>query len=306
MPALLILAITALGLVESVFLKQYNNKHDKGNFIFMAFISLFSMSVFLITDTGGFNVPPTLWIYAILAGVLYCSASFLTFVAFGCGSFALSSLILGYAMVFSIGYGLFFLGEAANIFTYIGLALIMLSLYLTRAKKEKDEAEDKTDATDGGEQLAKPRGAKSVNLKWVICIGLSVVGSGMYGVLSRMQQIVFNNECNNEFMVITLGFSALCLFAVGFVREGRDFLYVMKHGALWGALAGCSNGLNNMLGLILNLMMAISISAPVKAGARVIASFVISMLIFKERFERRQVVGVILGTVALVLLNLKI
>lgn len=304
MPALLIFAITALSLVESVFLKQYNNKHNKGNFIFMAFISLFSMSVFLITDTGGFNVPPTLWIYAILAGVLYCSASFLTFVAFGCGSFALSSLILGYAMVFSIGYGLFFLGETANIFTWIGLVLIMISLYLTKAKKENAEAGDKITPTE--EDGEKPVKTRSVSLKWVVCIGLSVVGSGMYGVLSRMQQIVFNNECTNEFMVITLGFSALCLFVIGFIREGRDFAYVIKHGAIWGALAGCSNGLNNMLGLILNLMMAISISAPVKAGARVIVSFVISMLIFKERFERRQIVGVILGGIALVLLNLKI
>ncbi len=288
MPALLIIAITALAIIESVFLKQYNQKHDKGSFIFMAFISLFSMLVFLITDKGGFNVPPTLWFYAIAAGILYCSASFLTFVAFGCGSFAMSTLILSYAMVFSIGYGLFFLSETATVFTYIGLVLIMVSLYLTRQKKEEDAEK------------------KRVTLKWVVCIGLSVIGSGMYGVISRMQQIVFNHECDNEFMVITLGFSALCLFVIGFIREGKDFLYVMRHGSVWGALAGCSNGLNNLLGLLLNLMMAISISAPVKAGARVIASFVISILIFKERFERRQIIGVALGAIAIVLLNLKL
>lgn len=288
MPALLIAAITALGLVESVFLKQYNNKHDKGNFIFMAFISLFSMLVFLLLDEGGFNAPPEMWFYAILAGIFYCSASFLTFVAFGCGSFAMSTLILGYAMVFSIGYGLFFLSETASVFTYIGFALILISLYLTRSNKE--EAAEK----------------KRITLKWVICISLSVVGSGMFGVLVRMQQSVFANKCNNEFMVVTLGFSALCLFVIGLIREGRDFLYVLKHGAVWGALAGMSNGFNNMLAIILNLMMPLSISAPVKAGTRVIVSFIISILLFKERFERRQIVGVILGAAALVLLNIKI
>ena len=282
------MARTALALVESVFLKQYNKKHDKGSFIFMGFISLFSMLVFFFTDKGGFNMPPELWIYGLIAGALYCSASFLTFLAFGCGSFAMSSLILSYGMVFSIGYGLFFLSEPATVLTYAGLGLIMISLYLTRQKKEEDAEK------------------KRVSLKWLIYIGLSVIGSGMYGVMVRMQQVVFNHECDNEFMVITLGFSALCLFTIGLIREGRDLGYVMRHGALWGILAGCANGVNNLLGLLLNLVMAISISAPVGAAARIIASFAISMLIFKERFEKRQLVGVILGGIAIVLLNLKI
>ena len=143
MPALLILATTLLGLAEGIFIKRYNSKHTKGGFIFTAMICFFSMTVFVVSDTGGFNIPPTLWIYAIIAGILYCSASFLTFVALGCGSFAMSMLILSYSLVFSIGYGLIFLDEPATLFTYIGLALIMVSLYLTKTKKKVSATEEK-------------------------------------------------------------------------------------------------------------------------------------------------------------------
>jgi len=288
MPALLILLITLLSLAEGIFIKNYNSKHSKGGFIFTAMIGFFSMLVFVFTDTNGFNAPPELWIYGIISGIMYCSASILTFIAIGCGSFAMSMLILSYALVFSIGYGLFFLSEPATVYTYIGLILILVSLYLTRAKN-KEEVTEK----------------KKLSLKWVICIALSVIGSGMFGVLGRMQQIAFNNECTNEFMIITLAFSTAVLLIIGTVKDKSDLGYAFKHGILWTALAGSSNGINNFLSLLLNTMMPISISSPVKAGVKIIMSFAISMLLFKEKFEKRQILGVILGTIAIVLLNIK-
>ena len=285
MQALIILARTALGLVESVFIKKYNSKHSRGGFLFTAFISLFSMLVFLFTDKGGFSFPPDIWIYGIISGIIYSSASILTYIALGCGSFAMSMLILSYGMVFATGYGLFFLGEEASIFTYIGLVLILISLFLTRRKMEEGDE-------------------KKISWKWIICIGLSFVGSGMYGVISRMQQIHFENAVTNEYMIITLAFSFIALFVTGLIIEGRDLLYMLKNGNVLPALAGISNGVNNSLGLYLNTIMAISISAPVSSGVKTIASFLISLLIFKEKFEKRQIVGVIIGGAALVLLNL--
>lgn len=111
MAALLILVSTVTHLAESLFIKHYNTKHSKGGFLFTAFVSFFSMLFFLLTDRGGFQVPRELWIYAIAAGVLYCSASFLTYVALQIGSYAMSMLILSYSIVLSIGYGIIFLKE---------------------------------------------------------------------------------------------------------------------------------------------------------------------------------------------------
>ena len=288
MPALLIILSGFTGLAEGILVKKYNGKHGKGGFIFTAFISLFSMLFFLfqdlITDKGGFTVTLGIIPYAIIAGILYCSASFLTYIALGCGPFAISMLILSYAGVFSIIYGLVFLSEPASAFTYIGLALIMISLYLTRTDNRGEEK-------------------KAISLKWIICIAVSVFGSGMFGVIMRMQQIAFDYAYDNEFMVISLGFSAVTLFIIGLIKDGRDLKYTLRYGLPYGAGAGLSNGATNTISLILNTKMAISISSPIRTAVKIIFSFLCSIFIFKEKFLTRQLIGVVLGGLALIFLN---
>jgi drug/metabolite transporter (DMT)-like permease len=284
--AFLIVASCATGLVEGILIKKYNAKHDKGGFIFTAMVSLFSMLFFVITDTGGFDFRVEMLPYGLLAGMAYCVASLLTFIALTCGPFAISMLIISYSGVFLIGYGLFFLNEAITPFKIAGILLIFLSLFLNRSKKKDEE--------------------KKASLKWLICITVSLVGSGMLGVIQRMQQIRFENKVTNEFMIVTLGFSATVLFIIGLIKDGKDTLYVLKNGAPYFSAAGISNGLTNFLSLAINLLLAISISSPIKSGAKIIFTFAVSKLIFKEKLLKRQVAAVLVGAVALVLLNIKI
>ena len=286
MSALLILASTLTGLAEGIFIKRYRSKHNGGGFLFTAMICFFSMMVFVLTDRDGFVFPPMMWAYAIAAGVLYCSASFLTYIALGCGSFAMSMLILSYSLIFSIGYGLFVLHETATVWLWCGLALMMVSLYLTRASKVEGQEE------------------RGVSVKWIVCIGLSVVGSGMFSVVQRMQQIRFEDSCTNEFMIVALGFSTLTLLAIGLIKDRKDLGLVLRHGLIWTALAGGSNGATNAMSMVLYTMVPLSVLAPVRAGAKIVVSFIVSVLLFKEKFEKRQIVGVILGAAALVLLNM--
>ena len=286
MPALLILTITLTSLFEGIFIKKYNSKHKVGGFIFTALICFFSMMVFVISDTDGFNFPSEIWLYGIIAGILYCSASFLTYVALGCGSFAMSMLILSYSIVFSIIYGLFFLNEPATPLTYVGLALIMISLFLTKFENNSEKT--------------------NFSLKWLICIGLSVFGSGMFSVITRAQQFKFNNSYNNEFMIVALGFSTTMLLVIGLIKDGKHFGYILRYGVPWTLGAGASNGITNILAMFLYTLMPISIASPVQAGVKVIISFAISVILFKERFSILQWIGVALGAVALVLLNIKL
>ena len=284
--ALLIVVSRATSLVEGVLIKKYNSKHDKGGFIFTALVSLFSMLFFLITDKGGLDFRPEMLPYGIASGVFYCSASLLTFIALGCGPFTLSMLILSYSGVFSIVYGIFFLKDPVTVFTVMGIILILVSLFLNRAEKKNDD--------------------KKASFKWLICIGLSVLGSGMFAVIQKMQQVRFENAVTNEYMIVTLGFSFIILFAVGLVRDGKDALYILRYGGLYASVAGLSNGATNFLGLAVNMLLPLSVVSPVGAGVKIIMSFMLSLIVFKEKFLKRQVAAVIIGTAALVLLNFKI
>lgn len=288
----LLLATLGTGIhqVEGIMIKKYNSKHQKGGFIFTALISLFAMLFFFITDTGGLNFPPEMIPYGIASGAFYCMASFLTFVAFGCGSFVLTNLFLSYSLLFSVGYGLFVLKDPATPLTYIGLALMMVSVFLVRGAKKAESGDGKV----------------KISLKWITCVALSVIGSGMFGVMQKLQQVKFEKSCDNEFMIVTLGFSALVLLIAGIIRNGRDLPYILRHGGLYAGLAGVSNGATNLLNLVVNAMIPISIAAPTRSGIKIVISFLISLFIFKEKLTKRQVAGVIIGAAALVLLNLKI
>lgn len=284
--ALLILFSSGTSLVEGILIKKYNAKHGKGGFIFTAMVSLFSMLFFVITDKGGFDFRPEMLPYGIASGIFYCLASFLTYVALCCGPFAMSMLVLSYSVVFSVSYGVFFLKDDISVFTVIGILLILVSIYLNRAEKKDED--------------------KKASLKWLICIGISFVGNGMLGVIQKMQQVRFENAVNNEYMIVTLGVSAITLFIIGFIKDGKDAAYFFKHGSVYASLGGISNGCTNFLALAINMLMLISIASPARAGTKIIMSFIVSRFIFKEKFLTRQMIGVFVGAVALILLNIKI
>ncbi len=284
---LLIVGSTAVHQIEGIAIKKYNAKHEVGGFIFTALISLFAMLFFFLTDRGGLHFPIEMLPYGILANVCYCSASYLTFVALSSGSFVMTNLFLSYGLLFSIGYGLFFLQEPATFLTYVGLALIIISIFLVR----KDSTEEK--------------GTVKISAKWVIATLFSVISSGVLSVLMKMQQVKFD-QVDNEFMIVTLGFSAITLLLIGLIKDGRNLGYILKNGGLYATAAGLSNGATNLLSLFVTRMIPVSIASPSRAGVKILFSFLLALFMFKEKFSKRQIIGVILGTAALVLLNINI
>ena len=286
---LLAVLSSSVHLIEGVLIKKYNEKHDKGGFIFTAIVSLFSMLFFvtkdILIDKDGFNFTLKMLPYGIIAGVFYCTASFATFVALGCGPFAISRLVLSYSGIFSILYGIIRFENKLSPFAIAGILLMFISLFLNRRQKKENE--------------------KKASLKWLICITISVIGSGMYGVIQKEQQFIFDKTVDNEFMIVGLGFSAITLFIIGFIKDGKDTLYILKNGTLYSSVAGLSNGLTNFLIIFANGLITtnFAVISPIRSGIGIILSFVVSLVIFKEKLLPRQIFGVALGTVALVLLN---
>jgi len=278
----LIIVSVFASLVEGVFIKKYNSRHLHGGFIFTSIVSLFSMLYFLISNKFAFEFSSELLPYAVISGLLFCMASVLTYVALTCGSFSMSMLILSYSIVFPIVYGVVFTKEPITLFSLIGFVLLAISLFLTRGQKV------------GG----------SFSVKWIVCILLSFVGSGMFSVVRRMQQLRFDDAYNNEFMIITLGISAFVLLITGIVVDGKYLKEILKYGFPYAAFAGFSNGIANMLSIVVNTFIPISLSSPLSSGVKILISFIVSSVLFKEKYLPRQVAGVAVGALALVFLNI--
>ena len=281
------LAATAFGLVESTAIKKYNTKYDGGGFLFTAMVSFFSMLFFLlrylITDSEKGDFTLRILPYAFIAGVFYCTASFLTYIALQIGPFAISILILSYGIVITSLYGILFLNEKISYLGCIGFGLIIISLFLLRGRDDNE--------------------SKSFSYKWLICIALSVFCSSGFSIVTKMQQVTFSDSVNNEFKIISLAVSATILLIVGAFNTKGGMKRILKTGAPYSFMAGMSNGANNMLGMLINTMVPLSISSPTRSVMKTLLTFAVAYFVIRERFLPRQLIGVLLSTVAVIIIN---
>lgn len=281
---LLIIVFSLLNLGEGIVVKKYASKHGSGGMIMNAVIALFSFCFFLVTDKGGFTAPSAMIPLAIINSLFYAAGFYLTFVAYRCGSFGLTRLISSFSLLFTIFYGLFFLDEKASLLTYIGIALILAAMVLINYKKSEEKS--------------------TFSLKWLFCITISTVANGFIGIMTRYQQIRFDNACSNEFLIISLGGATLLLMIIGVLTEHKRLLYVLKNGTLYGALAGLFNGAKNLATVFIYLYLPLSTVSPMITGLGIFLTFLTSLVFYKEKYTKPQLVGVALGATAVILLAL--
>ena len=264
--------------------RHYSRKHGNGGLFFNAIICLFSMIFFIITDKDGFNFTKELFIYGSVSVLLFVAGFYYMFIALQTGSYAISVLLNSFSGIIAIVYGILFLNEPADIGTYFGIALSFVSVILMNSVKKGSEE------------------SKGFSVKWLVSVLISLVANGFIAVISRMQQLRFNHQCDNEFMIISLGGAFLVLFVYGIVRERNNIVSVIKHGLVYGVCSGTLNGVMNFVQLMVYIYMPISAATSIKTGLTTACSFAVSGIAYKEKFNIVQIIGAVTGVVALLLL----
>ena len=280
---LLIIVYTLLNLGESVFVRTYAKKHGSGGMLMNAIVALFATLFFVITDADGFHAPAEMIPLAILNAFLFGAGFYCTFVAYKCGPYGLTRLIGNFSLIFTIFYGIFFLNEQPKIATYIGIVMIFAAMVLINYKKKGEDE-------------------MGISLKWFILVMISMVANGFIGVFTRMQQIRFNDTCSSEFQIISIGGSFVLLAIIGLILDRDKLPYFLKHGSIDGVGAGIFNGAKNFLTLVIYTLLPLSIVSPMKTGLGMLATFALALCIYKEKYAKKQIIGVILGVVAVILL----
>ncbi|MBP3605135.1 MAG: EamA family transporter [Clostridia bacterium] len=280
---LLIAVFTLLNLTESVLVRNYAKKHGSGGMLMNAIVALFATLFFVITDTDGFYAPIEMIPIAVLNAFLFGAGFYTSFLAYRCGPYGLTRLISNFSLLFSIFYGIFFLNEQPGITTYIGIVMIFAAMVLINYKKKGEDE-------------------KGVSLKWFICVTISLVANGFIAILTRMQQIRFNDTCSKEFQIISIGGSFLLLAVIGLILDRDKLARFLKHGVLYGIGAGIANGAKNFLTLVIYMLLPLSVVSPMKTGLGMLATFALALFVYKEKYSKKQIVGVILGVAAVLLL----
>ncbi|MBQ6823311.1 MAG: EamA family transporter [Clostridia bacterium] len=277
---------TVLAQGEGMIVRGYARRHGNGGMMMNAITALFASLFFLVTDKGGFNVPPAMLPLALLNACLFGAGFYFTYVAYRIGPYGLTRLLSGFYVLFTVFYGIVVLKEPTTPWIYLGIVLILVAMVLINGVKAAKEKE------------------KGVSVKWLLSVLISLAANGFIGILTRMQQLKFENACSNEFQFISIGGSFVFLALLSLLSERKDLRRVLKTGSLYGLCTGVLNGAKNFITLAVYLYLPLSVVSPMSMGLGFLATFATAIFLYKEKYTLQQYIGIGIGVVAILLLSI--
>lgn len=229
---------------------------------------------------GGFSVHlPTIWL-GLLYGLFLFLSMQMGFMALAIGPMALTSIIASFSLIIPLFFGIMVWNETLSLFGQIGIVLITASIVLLNAKKEQ-----------------------GVSVKWLLLALATLLSNGICSVIQNLHQRTFPTLYRTEFMIAALLSASIWLIAVETVRAKRLKRVRFSPSAL-GVGAGVLNGAANYLVLFLSATENASVLFPIVSVANVIAVWLVGHTLFRERLKAIQIVGLLCGVSAIVLLKL--
>lgn len=278
------LSLVVLGVsIQAIAKKAYNEKVTGGAFSFTAATALFALIIFIITSKGQFNFPPELLPYSAWFAICYCGACVCSFLAIVTGSLSLTSLVTQYSLIIPTFYGFIMLGEETKLTLFIGIALLLVSLIFINFEGKQE---------------------KKITLKWIIFVGIAFVANGACSTIQKVQQIEFDKMYKSELMIVALLITVVILLVVSLIKEKGKVVSNLKKCPVWYIICGVANGITNFLVLALSSRMPASVMFPVISAGGIILTAVVSMTIYKEKLSLQQKIGLVLGIVSIIALNI--
>ena len=278
------LCCAVLGIsAQNVIKKFYNGKASGRGVLICGGVSVLSACLFfLFSSSFDLSFNPEILPYAMAFAATYGTAVVATLLAIKWGALSLTSLIISYSLTIPTFYGLLFLDESAGVIFWIGLALLLVSLFLINSKKTEVK----------------------ITLKWIIAVLLAFLSNGACSTFQNVHQRKFLGEYKNEFMIAALAVVALFLFACALFTEKKDISYCISCGWHLMLLCGIANGAVNLFVMLLATRMNASVMFPIISAGGIILTWVLSRFLYKEKLSLSQNLALVFGISAVVLMNL--
>ncbi len=251
----------------------------------LSVITLIVIALFM----GGLGVPS---LYTVVIGTAYGMATALgavfTLLALESGPLSYTTVITSCSMVIPALSGLFF-GETVSLFQYIGIGIMILSFVLA--------VDTKGNQNNG------------TNLRWFVYSMLSFLFCGSVGVMQKIHQ---NSPHKNElsaFLIIAFLVSAIySLVMIFYYKKSQGASITVTQPAkrnkliLICLIIGIGFAFCNQINMYLSGVMASIIFFPVVNGGCMILTASVGLFFFKEKLSPKQMVGLVLGVIAMLLL----
>jgi multidrug transporter EmrE-like cation transporter len=190
-------------------------------------------------------------------------------------------------------WGIIFDNDPTSVWLYIGLVLLAASLVFINLKDKPKE-----NGGQGGD------GDVKITLKWAIFAIIALVTNGACSTIQPAQSRIFEGKYDSIFMIIALAAVFVALSILVLVKERKEILPSLKSGAPLMVVCGLANGLVNLFVMLASPIVPNSVFFPLISAGGIVLTWIISVTLYKEKLSMRQNIGLVLGIISIVFLNL--
>ncbi len=270
---------------------------------------------------GAFYLPGEGILTAAIFGVIFSATVFFNLVALDYGPLSITNLVINFSLVVPLVYGFVFLDETITPLRVAGIGLFVVCMFLFCNPFEKT-------ADTAGTPVRK-RGRM---LTWILLTMASFATNGMLMVIQKNYALKTENAYALSFLLYSYLFATVTsVVLAGILKlarrkpgasepaavnpateptsvpanataiDGKRFWLLMGGFSL---LVGVSNFVLNFAVILLATRMDAAIVYPVIQGGGPVIVTVVSYFLFREKLNLPKWLGVVLGCLGIVLLNL--
>jgi len=212
--------------------------------------------------------------------------------AFKTGPVSLTAIIVGFHIILPMLSGVIAFGEELTFFSITGIILIFIAICMIPSKKSSES---------------------KANFKWLVLTLIAFLLSGINNSITTLFSRSSYAQYNDEFIITGYIFAALFCFIIWAVRrkDGGVLPGHLKSGAKsFGMIVGGAVTIGIVLGTynIGLIHAAASIDSiilyPIRSVLGILFNLLVDIIFYKLRFTKLQLAGIIIGTVAVVMLNI--
>ena len=269
--------------LEQLLSKEYNTKAKAVNVPLFTAVSVFCALLFFVANSGGkLSFTAALIPYSLGFAAAFGTASATAIFAIKTGPLSVTALLSSYSLLIPTFYGILFLHDPVRPTLFIGLAALLISLFLINFKKNE---------------------ALHFEPVWIVYVILAFISNGMCSTIQKMQQIRFDGGYKNEFMILALAVVTAVLWILGLARPGNKG-EMLRPCLKYGVIKGFANGFMNYLVMVTSALLPNSVLFPSISAGGIVLTFICALVLYKEKLSVTQYIGYALGTASVVLLNL--
>ena len=276
--------------LNSIVLRKFKNRTFStpgDSFFFNGALSIIWTAIMLVWffAAGDTSVSALAIIFGAVYGAILCLFMYFKNQSIATGPISLTSLIGNCAFITATWFGVIYAQERVSVFQLIGMTLILISLILCINPKKS---------------------AEPLRLRWFLyCLAFFGAGSliGIFQKVFGRSQAV--SEVNGMMLSASI-VSCVLFFAVGLITNKAHRLArptVKRDALIYILFSGITGCVYIRLNMSLSAIIPSALFFPVVNGGIVIITTLAGALIFREKLNKTQLLGILLGLVAIVIVG---